>query len=369
MAARTLAEYYASKGQRLPSLAERAPLATQYGIQNYAGTAAQNTLLLQKLLAGGNPSPAPAAPPAPAPDPYAASANAAGQAGLSVGDTAALFGATPEEEKAKKDELAKTFGYGSFEDFTTEVFSKPSKTTEQYYKEAYSTAGLDQIRKNIEKRRADLAKAEYAINDNPWLSEASRRGNVGRLQELANAEIANWEDDYRLGLDQVKNLIAAYADDLGSNEKMREARLNYLLKAAEEATSNTGRERLRTNLSSYLSGKQSSEKPDTISIGEGSAVYRWNPTTRAFEHVITRPKTYAPKRTTTPEPTEITIEDATSEMTAILGQRVGQDGFVSPSDYRTARNAWIEQGLNPTKFDTAMRDFRNPKDKYGLTKN
>ncbi len=238
-----------------------------------------------------------AAPTVPASDPYAASAKAAGTAGLSVNDTASLFGATPEEDRQQKDSLAQTFGYGTFDDFAKEVFSKPSKTTEQYYKEAYSAAGLDKIRANIEKRRADLAQAEFAINDNPWLSEASRNGRAGNLQQLANDEIANWENQYKLGLGEVQNLVGTYADDLGTDEKMKEARFNYLLKAAEEEASKRGTERLRTNLPSYLSGKQASEKPDTISVGEGNAVYQWDSQANAFKLLTSRPKTYAPKTT------------------------------------------------------------------------
>lgn len=51
--AKTLYEYYSSKGQKLPSVSERAPLAAQYGIQNYTGTAEQNNLLLSKLESTG----------------------------------------------------------------------------------------------------------------------------------------------------------------------------------------------------------------------------------------------------------------------------------------------------------------------------
>jgi hypothetical protein len=222
-------------------------------------------------------------------------AKSAGAAGVSLNDTATLFGATPEEDKAKKDELAKTFGYDSFDGFVSEAFSKPSQTTQQFYQDAYRTAGLDERLSRITKLKKDLSQAEFAINDNPWLSEASRGGRVRRLQELANADITTDEDAYNLGLDQVKNLVAAHAEDIGADERLRESRFNYLTKTAEEAASRLGTDRLRSNLSTYLEGKRSAEKPDTISVGEGSAVYRWNPATASFESVVTRPKTYAPK--------------------------------------------------------------------------
>lgn len=46
---KTLYEYYQSKGEALPTVAQRAPLAQQAGIQNYAGTAEQNNALLAHL--------------------------------------------------------------------------------------------------------------------------------------------------------------------------------------------------------------------------------------------------------------------------------------------------------------------------------
>ncbi|MCR4307639.1 MAG: hypothetical protein NUV80_03690 [Candidatus Berkelbacteria bacterium] len=57
----TLYDYYKAQGKPLPSVAERAPLAAQYGITNYTGTAEQNSSLLAKLTAGGSAVPTPPA--------------------------------------------------------------------------------------------------------------------------------------------------------------------------------------------------------------------------------------------------------------------------------------------------------------------
>src|SRR4051794_8494010 len=62
---------------------------------------------------------------------YTKTAETAGAAGLGMNDYSALLGATPEEQKAAKDEIAKQFGYDSSDAFLTEAFSKPSQTTEQ----------------------------------------------------------------------------------------------------------------------------------------------------------------------------------------------------------------------------------------------
>lgn len=50
----TLNEYYTSQGQSLPSVSARQGAAAQAGIQNYTGTAAQNTQLLGYLQSSGS---------------------------------------------------------------------------------------------------------------------------------------------------------------------------------------------------------------------------------------------------------------------------------------------------------------------------
>ena len=55
MAITNLNEYYSSKGQALPSVSQRAGLASQAGISNYTGTAQQNAILL-KSLTGSTPA-------------------------------------------------------------------------------------------------------------------------------------------------------------------------------------------------------------------------------------------------------------------------------------------------------------------------
>ena len=56
-----LKEYYASQGQPLPPVSARVAEATQYGIQNYSGTAEQNAAFLARKLGGGG-APAGTAP-------------------------------------------------------------------------------------------------------------------------------------------------------------------------------------------------------------------------------------------------------------------------------------------------------------------
>lgn len=61
------------------------------------------------------------------------------------------------------------------------------------------------------------------------------------------------------------------------------------------------------------------------------------------------------------------VNNATNAMNNQLKNRVGKDGFISPEDYLAARNAWIQEGLSPTIFDTKFKGFRNPNDTYNIS--
>jgi LysM repeat protein len=227
--------------------------------------------------------------PPPAPINYGDAAKNAGAAGLSVADTATLFGATPEEQKAQKDMLAKQFGYADSDSFYADVFRKPTQTTEQYYRDAYNAAGLADIMKQIEGKKGKLNQALGVVNDNPWYDEAFRRGEASRLQDLATGDIKNYTDAYDLAHDRVKELVLAHATDLGYDSKTNEARFNYLEAAAKEAAQSIAMDRTRSTLSSYVEGKNGvAKKPDTITIGDSA--YAWNPSTQKFDLVVSNPK-------------------------------------------------------------------------------
>ena len=170
MAINTLYDYYTSKGQELPSLADRSTIYEQYGLgaaPTYAGTAAQNTTLLQKLLTGQSAAPSPASVPAQASAGaaaatganYASIAKDAGAAGISLSDLQGLFGPTPEEQKAARDAVARQFGYDTEDAFIADAFQKPSQTTEQFYQSAYEAAGLPTILSGITTKKDALNRA------------------------------------------------------------------------------------------------------------------------------------------------------------------------------------------------------------------
>jgi len=55
-----------------------------------------------------------------------------------------------------------------------------------------------------------------------------------------------------------------------------------------------------------------------------------------------------------------TEKTAIAEMTGAMSEVSGSDGYISPDNYTTLRNQWVQAGMNPTKFDTTFKGYRNP---------
>lgn len=311
-----------------------------------------------RLMSSAAPAPAPAASPTTAPTiNYGQAAQDAGAAGLGVKDYETLLGPTPEEQKAAQDTIAKQFGYENADAFFKDAFAKPSKTTEQFYNDAYNAAGLPDLVSQISGKKNSLASALNTVNDNPWYDEAFRRGEAARLQNLANADISNLEKDYQLRLGHVHDLVTQHSADLGQEDKVRQARLSYLQTAAKAAAESTAQSRASSNLSSYLKGKQSTQKPQTVTAPTTSNVYSYDPVTGGFKLVQgaqTKPTT--PKKSAPSDPASKLLERFNTDLSkinpksdtreALLSRLVAKYGTqIDPNDiqrkvYETYPNGW-----------------------------
>src|SRR5262245_26239360 len=111
------------------------------------------------------PAPAPTAT-APAAPNYSATAESAGEAGLSYADYSKLFAPTSDEQKTAQDELAKQFGFTDYADFIAKSFTAPSQSTQDFYNSAYAAAGLDKLTSDIAGKKNKLNEAIGTVNDN-----------------------------------------------------------------------------------------------------------------------------------------------------------------------------------------------------------
>ncbi len=242
---------------------------------------------------------APTSTPATPADPNQALARAAAQAGLSVDDylklTSGQYAVTPEE-RAKINE-----GLG-IPGLESTLFTPPSKTTQQIYQDAFNQAGLADLKAKIAELDSRVAaiKQKYTdkqgtVNENPFLSEASRTGRLKNLNDQGNAEIGNLMDEqqryvdlYNSGINEVNNLVTRTTADFSSNQTFNAQKLQYLQTKAEQQIQDLQSKKSSqayAYLPDYLQAKVKAAKPDTIGSAE-SGYFRWNPDTGTFEQVI-----------------------------------------------------------------------------------
>lgn len=224
-------------------------------------------------------------------DPNQQIAKYAGAAGLDPAGLSSLLGLTPEERQGIYANLG-------IDTLANQVFSPPSQSTQQIYQTAYNSAGLADIKAKfqtlqdtINQKSQELNAAVGKVNENPWLSEASRIGRAKNLQELAQGEIANlvsqaqqYADLYNQGVSEVERLVGYSTQDFQNNQQTNAAKLQYLQSQAEQQIANATNAKLARYYPDYLQAAAATKKPDTLTLEDGSVVV-WNPSTRKFDTV------------------------------------------------------------------------------------
>jgi LysM repeat protein len=326
----SIVDYLISTGQPYDK-ASRIKLAEQNGIANYQGTAKQNTELLAKLRGGSTATPTPATPSG------TQQAYSAGASGLSYDDYVKTNMPTVQET----EKIASELGITNLEGL---AFKKPSQSSQQIYDQAYSTAGLAEIKTrleglystiNAEREQARLAIAD--IDENPFLTESSRVGRGKRVLAQLESKISNelelakqLSDLYEKGLTEVNNVVTRNQADFGRNQEIDQAQLNYLQKKAEMQYSQLQSSKSAQNLSSYASGKQSVTKPEVVGSSD-TGYYMWSPELKKFTRVVAP----APKTSTTTGTFKPT-QDQQALVGRFLNSQAGRDAGASPDDMAKA---------------------------------
>lgn len=183
----------------------------------------------------------------------------AGEAGL---DTSATMGIlqnynalTTEERKKINDSLGVS-------DVVASAFQIPEQTTVDYYNKAYNASELPDLKKKIgqidetiTQRNKDLATAIEDLQNNPWLSQASRTGRLGILNTKAQNDITNLNNQrtqlisqYDKGVTAIESELTRYVDQLETDRKINADKLNYLLGEAEKQVTTATGEKAVSNL-------------------------------------------------------------------------------------------------------------------------
>lgn len=225
-------------------------------------------------------------------------ARLAGAAGLSVDDYQKLLSGQTAVSPEERSQIYGDLGIPGLEKST---FTLP-KSTEQLYTDAYATAGLGDIKSKfvalndeINNRKATKTARQGDINENPWLSEASRLGRTRNLDELADSEINNLIDQqkalkdlYESGLTEINNLVTRTSTDETNTQKLNADHLTYLHQLADQKVADLAsskNSKLARYLPEFLSSAAASKKPDTIGSAE-TGFFKWNPVSKTFEQVV-----------------------------------------------------------------------------------
>ena len=131
------------------------------GIQNYTGTADQNTSLLSMLRKGSETQ---TQAPAPAP----------------TNTDSGTGGKTPQEMLGE---------YGITQDYSQAFKQNPVKSFQEIYQDVYKDLGISSVKREIEKFTQELqdfddnqADLIQGINDDPWLTEGVRKNRIASLE-------------------------------------------------------------------------------------------------------------------------------------------------------------------------------------------
>lgn len=206
----------------------------------------------------------------------AALATQAGKAGMSADAFMQILQGNSAASGSEIEQIRTKLGIPNLVD---EAFKKPEKSTLDTYKELYDLAGLRDIQSkiaevdaSINKKRADLVTATGDLNNNPWISKATRAGHLKSLQELAFADINNdierknqYLDIYDRGVSEIEKQIGFAAADREESRGITVEQLNYLLNEAERQQGTLERDSITAglrNIPDFLQGILSRENTE-----------------------------------------------------------------------------------------------------------
>jgi hypothetical protein len=229
-------------------------------------------------------------------DPYQQFAQSAAQAGLGVEDYLKYI--TTGVSTTERNNINAGLG---IPDLYKQLFT-PAPATKDLYNKAYSQAGLGDLKASITAKLDEVNKIQSAytnkagnVNENPWLSEASRVGRLRvlddkRLQEIGNlnSQLQSMQDLYNNGVNEVNSVVSRNTQDFSNTQQANALKLTYLQQQAEQQLQDLKDMKTKAAykyLPDYLKSKAAALKPDTIGSNE-TGFYRWNPTTSTFEQVV-----------------------------------------------------------------------------------
>lgn len=222
-------------------------------------------------------------------------AQKAAGAGLSVSEYQALSQNAYAPTQEEIDGISRELGIPALE---ASAYARPSKTSQQLFDEAYATSGLGELKNKINalneeitKQRAFATEAIGKIDENPFLSETSRVGRGRVVLDQAEKKLSNLIDQmtrvsdlYKTGVDEINNIVTRNQNDFNTNQSLDQAKLNYLLKKAENNVATLTQKKsgdTAKNASAFLGGTE----PKLVGTSD-TGYFKWDPVTKKYISVI-----------------------------------------------------------------------------------
>lgn len=252
------------------------------------------------------------------------------------------------------------------------------------YNTLSAKAGINDIEQRLIDKAAGYAEQQRKINDNPYLSEASRVGRIQKLSLDYNNDVKNDQDALAMKKADVEMQLNLQSKQYDINSQAaRDAldRFNTLLSsgALEGASGNDIANITRsTGLSSsaiqaaIAANKKKNQQTSVISYDDG--------TNQGFAVIDTQTGQIISKQTvaaskpsssggggTAKAGSTEALSYAISEMTPKVTSRLNSYGDISPADWNSALSAWLAAGFKKQDFidnfgqyaDTNRGDFQS----------
>jgi len=224
----------------------------------------------------------------------------AGRAGFSQNQFSEYVENTTNLTTEERDQIRNDLGVSDAE---VDAFYIPDQGTKEVFEDAYDQSDLPEtkarmqnVNRQIEKARTDLADAVEQIDDNPFLSEDTRVGRGRRRLDQAETRIANLQNRYRnlqgtysQGMTELEQMMGYRDADISQRNANGTQKLNYLQKLAERKAEELRQDRFSDEIQEetvpYLQNYGQDGGDPSVVGSNPTGYYRWDPELQKYVEV------------------------------------------------------------------------------------
>lgn len=280
---------------------------------------------------------------------------------------AALSKPVGETEEEIRTKLYEKYG---IEDLETKFKDRPTQTFEEIYATAYSDLKLGELKVEIDGFRTKIADVEEKRDEaiarhyeNPWIPEASKIGRAKRDWDRAQRELDRLTNQmtlavslYERGQEEAENVATRALNTFIRERQWTKEELSYYVKRAEadveakvKAQEAEEEKELLRYYPNYLKEFETKAPTPPTSYKEWELAGGKAGTGKTYAEWLKDKGAKAP-----------TEKEAIVDMKAQIMTVRGADGYISPEDYKKAKEAWFQAGWSKNTFDKEFEIFANP---------